>query len=449
MNLVNVSDNEKELPYNYLAERLILGSILINPDAIMIVSQQLSVESFYLKSHQIIYKGLLDLYRQGSVLDYITLTTWLQDNNLLEYLEDVSMIADFLNQVITVGYLEDYIALVYEKYLRRLIIDLGYDLIDYGYSTKLSLDKIFNTVEERFLFLNKKKEKKLFSNSAEVLKQILKEIKDRLKTSTMPGFPSGFYELDAITQGFHKSDLIILASRPSMGKTAFSLFLAKNICQQCNVGIAFFSLEMTKQQLFYRLLAMETLISHTKLKSSRVTKEEWININESIALLSELPLYVDDTPNISISEIYFKIKKLKQEFTGNLGLIVIDYLQLIEEPDSNENRVQELSKITRNLKKLARDFNLPILVLSQLSRNVETRPNKRPMLCDLRDSGSIEQDADLVLMLYRDDYYNQLTNDKNIIEINIAKHRNGSIGNAKLIFDPQYLTFKSMRIENL
>jgi replicative DNA helicase len=231
-----------------------------------------------------------------------------------------------------------------------------------------------------------------------------------------------------------------------MGKTAFALSLAKNISLTCKVGIAFFSLEMTKQQLFYRLLATETLISHTKLRSSRVSKTEWININNSIDLLSELPLYVDDTPNISISEIYFKIKKLKKEFTGNLGLIIIDYLQLIEEPDANENRAQELSKITRNLKKLARDFNLPIIVLSQLSRNVETRPNKRPMLCDLRDSGSIEQDADLVMMLYRDDYYNKTTNDPNTIEIIIAKHRNGAIGTAKLNFDPQYLKFKSLDI---
>jgi replicative DNA helicase len=446
MNSLNVYENEKELPYNYLAEKLILGSILINPDAMMIVSQQLSVESFYLKSHRIIYKGLLELYSQESILDYITLTTWLQDNHLLEYLDDLSMIADFLNQVITVGYLDDYIALVYEKYLRRLLIDLGYDLINYGYSTKISLDKIFLNVEERFLFLNKKKEKKLFSNSAEVLKQILSEIKNRLKTSNLPGFPTGFGELDAITQGFHNSDLIILASRPSMGKTAFALSLAKNISLTCKVGIAFFSLEMTKQQLFYRLLATETLISHTKLRSSRVSKTEWININNSIDLLSELPLYVDDTPNISISEIYFKIKKLKKEFTGNLGLIIIDYLQLIEEPDANENRAQELSKITRNLKKLARDFNLPIIVLSQLSRNVETRPNKRPMLCDLRDSGSIEQDADLVMMLYRDEYYNKTTNDPNTIEIIIAKHRNGAIGTAKLNFDPQYLKFKSLDI---
>src|SRR6476646_7181084 len=258
MNSANFLKDTKTLPYNFLAERLVLGSILTNPEAVGIVSQHLSIETFYLKSHQILYKGALVLYSEGKVVDYITLTTWLQDNKLTDYIEDLSTIADFLNQVIGIGYLEDYIALIYEKYLRRLLIDLGYGIIESGYLTEIPLEKIFTKIEEKFLLLNEKNQNKNFSSSAEVLTQILSEIKERLKTSKLPGLTSTYSDLDAITQGFHNSDLIILAGRPSMGKTAFSLALAKNIATNFNLGIAFFSLEMTRQQLVYRLLSTET-----------------------------------------------------------------------------------------------------------------------------------------------------------------------------------------------
>jgi replicative DNA helicase len=439
-----VSKIDKILPYNFLAERLVLGSLLTNPEAIIIVSQHLNIETFYLNSHQIIYKGSLVLYSEGKKIDYITLTTWLQDNKLSEYIEDLSLIADFVNQVSAIGYLEDYIALIYEKYLRRLLIDLGYGIIESGYSTEIPLDKIFSKIEQKLLLLNDQKQKKVFSSSAEILTQILEEIKERLKTAELPGLTSSFSDLDAITQGFHNSDLIIIAGRPSMGKTAFSLAIAKNIATKFNLGIAFFSLEMTKQQLLYRLLATETHISHTRLRSGRISKEEWLNINEGIDTLSNLSLYIDDSPNISVAEMHFKIKKLKQENERQLGVIFVDYLQLLEDIERSDNRVQELSKITRSLKKLARELDVPIIVLSQLSRNVETRTNKRPMLSDLRESGSIEQDADVVIMLYRDEYYNNNTSEKNIIEVILAKQRNGPVGTAKLKFNPQYLYFENI-----
>lgn len=439
----NGSTTNQILPYNFLAERLVLGSILTNPEAIVIVSQHLNIESFYLKSHQIIYKGTLVLYGEGKKVDYITLITWLQDNKLTDYIGDLSIIADFVNQVIAIGYLEDYLALIYEKYLRRLLIDLGYGIIESGYSTEIPIEKIFLRIEEKLLLINNQKQKKVFSSSAEILTQILEEIKEKLKTAKLPGLLSSFSDLDAITQGFHNSDLIIIAGRPSMGKTAFSLTLAKNIATKFAIKVVFFSLEMTKEQLLYRLLSTETLISHTKLRSGRISREEWINVNDAISTLSDLSLYIDDTPNISVSEMLFKIKRLKQNKEKPLGAIFIDYLQLLEDLEKNENRVQELSKITRSLKKLARELNVPIIVMSQLSRNVELRTNKRPMLSDLRESGSIEQDADVVMMLYRDEYYNTNTLEKNIIEVILAKHRNGPIGTAKLKFDPQYLYFKN------
>lgn len=444
MNSSNFLKEEKILPYNFLAERLVLGCVLTNPDAIVIVSQHLNIESFYLKAHQMIYKSMLILYGEGKSIDYITLTTWLQDHKFTYYLEDLSMISDFLNQVIAIGFLEDYIALIYEKYLRRLLIDLGYEIIEAGYLTEIPLEKIFSRIEQKFLVLNTRKEKKLFTSSSEVLMQVLEEIKQRLITRKLPGLTSSFPDLDAMTQGFQKSDLIIIAGRPSMGKTAFSLSLAKNIAVRFKLGIAFFSLEMTRQQLVYRLLSTETKIPHTRLRSARLSKEEWVSINDRMEDLCQLPIYIDDTANISVTEMYFKIKQLRQEDVQNLGIIFIDYLQLLEEGEKNENRVQELSKITRSLKKLARELNIPIVVLSQLSRNLETRTNKRPMLSDLRESGSIEQDADLVMMLYRDEYYNKNTSEKEIIEIILAKQRNGPVGSAKLKFNPQYLCFESL-----
>jgi replicative DNA helicase len=445
---MNISDNfnnklKQSLPHNFLAERLVLGSILTNPDSIIVVSQHLNIESFYLKTHQVIYKAALAVYGEGKKTDYVTIVTWLQDNKLTEYVKDLSILIDFINQTINVTYLEDYLALIYEKYLRRLLIQFGYETIGLAHSTEIPLEQIFEKLEKKLFLVNNQKEQKLLSSSAEILTQILSEIREKLTTKKLPGLLSSFSDLDTITQGFYNSDLIIIAGRPSMGKTAFSLTLAKNIAQSSKLNVIFFSLEMKKEQLLYRLLSTETLIQHTKLRSGRVSKEEWININRAISVLSNLTLYIDDTPNILISEMLLKIKHLKQQKDEPIGAVFIDYLQLLEDLSKTENRVQELSKITRSLKKLARELNVPVFVMSQLSRNVETRLHKRPILSDLRESGSIEQDADVVMMLYREDYYNNNSLEKNILEITVAKHRNGAVGTAKLKFNLSFLLFEN------
>jgi len=253
-----------------------------------------------------------------------------------------------------------------------------------------------------------------------------------------------FFELDALTQGFQKSDLIIIAGRPSMGKTAFCLNAATNIIKKHKLPILFFSLEMSKEQLIYRLLANETNISNTRLKVGNIQNFEWKILNKIIKKLATLPFFIDDLPNLLITEIRSKIKKIIFEH-NKIGLVVIDYLQLMETGSlKNENRVQELSQITRALKNIAREFDIPIIVLSQLSRNVESRINKRPILSDLRESGSIEQDSDLVIMLYRDDYYNKKTEEPNIAELILAKHRNGPIGSIKLNFSPKFTKFTNI-----
>lgn len=585
-----MTDLQKDqvLPYNILAERLVLGSILINPEAIRIVSQHLIIETFYLKEHQLLYKSSLLLYGQGKIVDYINLTTYLQDQGLTSYLKDLAIIADFINQVVSIGHLEDYIALIYEKFLRRSLIELGNEIVNSAYLTQFPIENLFLRIEKKLFFLAEKQKIQNFSSTAEILNQILNEIKNRLKATEIPGLISAFYDLDAITQGFQNSELIIVAGRPSMGKTAFSLNLAKNITEKFQKALVFFSLEMTRKQLIYRLLSTETLIPTTRLRSGRISKNEWISLNQAVLKLSKLNIYIDDSSHISVSKINLKIKKLQNDLKKTIGLVIIDYLQLVEGIGKIDNRVQEVSKITRDLKKLARDFNIPVIVLSQLSRNVETRLNKRPILSDLRESGcfnisknylkyweyftkkslssincnsllswtgkeffqeikisttltgkkptyiiqtvlgwcicttnnhklltldgwkridqldindfislklifsseliktkaksnlswdkiksiqffkislvydirvlhfsnyltnrivvhnSIEQDADLVILLYRDDYYNANTVDQNIIELIVAKHRNGPVGSAKLYFDPKFLRFSNL-----
>ena len=566
------------LPYNLLAEKLVLGCILTIPETIVLVSEKLPIDAFYLNTHQIIYKALLILYAEGKTIDYINLITWIQDNGFLLKIGGAKILLDLLNQMNRLTNLEEYIALIYEKYLRRSLIKLGEEIIENGYLTEVPLETIFTKIEHSFFLLSENKSRQHLISVDKGLQQVLKEIEEGLRVPKLPGLKTTFLEFDIITQGFQNSDLIIIAGRPSMGKTAFAFNLAKNVAQNHNTGVVFFSLEMTRQQLLYRLLASEVEITNTRLRASRIKETEWVKINATINDLSNLKLFIDDTPDLSVGEIKLKIKTIDLESSKQVSLIVIDYLQLLEGVEKNANRVQELSKITRQLKKLARELNLPIIVLSQLSRNVETRVNKKPILADLRESGcisflykkyikkitekknffifcwtgnfivkqkilnikltgqkpiyklesnldwgllitsnhkiltnkgwkkidqlirnnfisaklllgkksltnfnecsltwekvnriryydlapvydlsilnysnyltnhliihnSIEQDADIVIMLYREDYYNPETSEKNIIELIIAKHRNGPVGSTKLIFDPKYLRF--------
>nr|QXI87706.1 DnaB [Sargassum feldmannii] len=576
MNNLRLSNLKTILPYNLLAERLVLSSVLTIPETILVVSQKLPIEAFYLETHQIIYKALLILYAEGKTIDYINLITWIQDNGFLLKIGGSHVILKLLNQISKRNNLDEYISLIYEKYLRRLLIQLGEEIIELGYSTNLPLETIFAKIEQSYFRLAENKSTKHLISVKQGLQQIAKEIEQGLKSPHLPGLKTTFIELDIITQGFQNSDLIIIAGRPSMGKTAFAFNLAKNIAQSHDTLVVFFSLEMTKQQLLYRLLASEVKITSTRLRASRIKETEWFQIHRVINKLSGLKLFIDDTPELSVNDVKLKVKSINFESIKKISLVVIDYLQLLEEVDQNINRVQELSKITRALKKLARDLNIPIIVLSQLSRNVESRVNKKPILADLRESGcinflfdnsvinktinstiycwtgkllskqklfdikftgqkpiyklstnlgwsifltsdhkiltekgwkklnqvtsndlisikllfylnsityyhkslitwdkiikinyhklgnvydlrissysnylvnrivvhnSIEQDADIVIMLYRDDYYNKENSEKNIIELIIAKHRNGPIGSTKLIFDPKFLRF--------
>lgn len=330
-----------------------------------------------------------------------------------------------------------------DKFLRRLLIQLGYKIISSSYVTNIPLENIIFELEKQFSNLTSGFQTETVLSSAELFSKILLKLKEKSLSPSLAGLSSGFYDLDSITQGFQNSDLIIVAGRPSMGKTAFCTNIALNILKKYKSSILFFSLEMSKEQLIYRILANETEINNFRLKTGHLYQNDWVQINKVIENLSSLPLFIYDLPNLSINDIRLKIQKTISE-QNQVSLIIIDYLQLMQYSKQQAiNRVQELSTITRGLKGLAREFKVPIIALSQLSRSVENRINKRPILSDLRESGSIEQDADLVLMLYRDSYYNSNNKPIDITELIIAKQRNGPIGHVQLIFDAKYTKFRN------
>jgi len=435
----------KDFPHNFLAEKVILSCLIANSECIDLTAQRLSIEAFYFKNHQEIYRAILFMHKNKMSVDILTLTSFLQDQGLIEKVGGIKVLIELISQLPDLVYLEEYISLVQDKFIRRSLIKLGYEIITSGYTTNLPLETILNELENKLFSLanNKINNDQKLVNNAELFDKIFFELKTKSFNPSFYGLPSGFYDLDALTQGFQKSDLVIIAGRPSMGKTAFVLNIASNILKNQNLPILFFSLEMAKEQIIYRLISMEAEVNQMKLKSGRLAESDWAKINDMIKNFSKLPLYVDDTFNLSVQDIRSKIKTILFE-QDKLGLIIIDYIQLMENSKLQENRVQELSQITRSLKTLAREFNIPILALSQLSRNVENRIDKKPILSDLRESGSIEQDADLVILLYRNNYYNSAQSEEQtsqLLELIIAKHRNGPTGTVQLKFDEKYTKF--------
>ena len=440
-NIKNQININKYLPHNFLAEKIVLSCLLTSPEAVNIILNNLTTEMFYFKNHQEIYNIILNMHRQKISVDSITLVTFVRDNGILTKVGGIKVLFELINQIPNLLYLPDYIRLIQDKFIRRSLIYLGYKTINSSYITNIPLENILNDLETEFFTLLSGVESQTILSSADLLSKVLIDLKQKCLQPFGPGLLTGFYDLDSLIQGFQNSDLIIIASRPSMGKTALCLKLAVNILKTYQLPIIFFSLEMSKEQLIYRLLSSETKISNLRLRSGNISKNDWLILNNKNRQLSSLPFFIDDTPNLSISDIRKKVKKIIAEQT-QIGLIIIDYLQLMQNSKSPmDNRVQELSSITRSLKLLAREFNIPVITLSQLSRNVETRLNKRPILSDLRESGSIEQDADLVLMLYRDSYYSFSSLDSELAELIIAKQRNGPLGTIKLKFDEKYTDF--------
>jgi replicative DNA helicase len=444
---------EKYLPHNFLAEKIILSSLLVSSEAIEHTLRSVKIETFYFKNHQELYKAIIEMHNKKKSIDIITLNTFLQDNGKLKEIGGTRILIELTNYVPNLLYLEDYIKLIQDKFLRRSLIKLGYEIINSAYITNISLESILATLESDVFNLTNEIKLQKITNSADLFAQVFLELKQKALKPSLSGISSGFFDLDSFTQGFQRSDLIIIAGRPSMGKTALALNIGLNIIKSSKQPVLFFSLEMSKEQLTYRLLTNETDITNSRLKTGNLYKEDWLKLNSTIKYLSTLPFFIDDTSNPSIQDIKSKIKKILFE-QNQIGLIIIDYLQLMQNSKfKTDNRAQELSQITRSLKNLAREFNVPIIALSQLSRSVESRTNKRPILSDLRESGSIEQDADLVLMLYRESYYTSTESEEALtdfdsVELIISKQRNGPIGTVDLYFDSSRTKFLNIDLNS-
>ncbi|WP_028784453.1 replicative DNA helicase [Thalassobacillus devorans] len=432
--------NDRTPPHNVEAEQAVLGAIFLEPEAMSTASEKLLPDDFYRASHQRIFEVMLTLSDRGEPIDLVTVTTALSNAKVLEEVGGVSYLSDLANSVPTAANIEYYARIVDEKAILRRLIKTATDIVTTGYSDEEDVDSVLNDAEKNILDVSQRKNSGSFKNIKDVLIDVYDNIEQLHNNSEgVTGIPTGYRDLDKITSGFQRNDLIIVAARPSMGKTAFALNIAQNVAINTEENVAIFSLEMGADQLVSRMLCAEGNIDAQRLRTGNLEAEDWGKLTMAMGSLSNAGIYIDDTPGIRVSDIRSKCRRLKQEH--GLGMILIDYLQLIQgSANSKENRQQEVSEISRSLKGLARELNVPLIALSQLSRGVESRQDKRPMMSDLRESGSIEQDADIVGFLYREDYYEQESENNNI-EIILAKQRNGPVGTVELAFVKQYNKF--------
>lgn len=558
--------NPTELPNNLFAEQAILNILFLHPTFLDKIKNFFKKEVFYQLSHQIIYQTMIELTEKNYSITMINLLSSFQEKGILEQIGGVDTIGEILNKNQNVYDFDLYLTLLNEKYLRRVIINFGKEIVTSGFSTTNNIDRIFEDIEKKIFYLNKEKIVDKIYSSAEIIDEIFSEIQLKISKNENVGFQTSFKDLDTILQGIQKSDLIIIAGRPSMGKTAFALNLGKNIIEKYQIPLIIFTLEMSRQQIIYRFLSREANINSNRLKSGKMTQIEWKKLTLCMTKISELPIFIDDNPAITLTDIRNKLKKIITTKKKD-GVIIIDYLQLMRISLKLENRSQEISYLTRNLKILAREFEVPIILLSQLSRNVESRINKRPLLSDLRESGckaklnslnspslitwnknffyqanltispflkgikptfiitlknsicfsltgnhkiltkigwvsveelsknsclfftsyqknnkkigyesikmikyqglnsvydktvpffhnyveegivfhnSIEQDADVVIMIYREEYYNENSSKPQLTELIVAKHRNGALGTAKLMFTPLITAYDNL-----
>ncbi|WP_442604557.1 replicative DNA helicase [Paenibacillus sp. KN14-4R] len=431
---------DRVLPQNTEAEQAVLGAILLDSDALITAMERVATEDFYRPSHQRIYETMLELSDENEPIDLITLTARLQDKGVLEDIGGVSYLSDLASAVPTSANIDYYAQIVEEKSMLRRLIRAATQIVSNGYASSDDVGAMLSEAEARIFEISQRRATSGFVSIRDVLMEVFEKVEILYSNKGgNTGIPSGFPDLDKMTAGFQRSDLIIVAARPSVGKTAFALNIAQNVGVRAKETVAIFSLEMGAAQLVQRMICAEANVDATRLRSGNLESEDWEKLTMAIGSLSEANIYIDDSPAVTVADIRAKCRRLKQE--RGLGMILIDYLQLIHGRGKGDNRQQEVSEISRTLKQIARELNVPVIALSQLSRGVEQRQDKRPMMSDLRESGSIEQDADIVSFLYRDDYYDKESEKKNIIEIIIAKQRNGPVGTVELVFLKNYNKF--------
>ena len=435
---------KRVLPHSVEAEQSVIGSMIMDRDAIMTASEVITSEDFYQSQYGVLFDAMLELYNEGKPVDLVTLQERLREKDVPPEISSLEFVRDLLDAVPTSANVRHYATIVQEKSMLRKLIKVNEDIANTCYLAREKTEDIFEETEKKIFDLLQYRSTGDFVPIKQVVLNALDKIEKASKNKgTVTGIPTGFIDLDYKTSGFQPSDLILIAARPSMGKTAFVLNVAQHLAFKEGKTVAIFSLEMSKEQLVNRLFSLESKVDSQALRTGNLTDEDWAKLIEGAAVVGKSNLIIDDTPGISIAELRSKCRKFKLEH--DLGIIIIDYLQLMSGGKHSESRQQGISEISRSLKAVARELNVPVVALSQLSRAVEQRPDHRPMLSDLRESGAIEQDADVVMFLYRDDYYNKDTDKKNIAEVIIAKQRNGPIGTVELVWLPNYTKFANMK----
>lgn len=433
----------KLMPQSIDAEEAVLGAVLVNPISLGRIIEFIKPESFYKPAHKVIYSAVLDLFKKNEPIDIVTVSEHLRNNDELDNAGGRAYINDLALNVVTTANIEFYAKIIQEKEIKRALINAGSEIVNMSYENE-ETDTVLDNAQKLIFNIAAQKDTSDLVPIQDLVVSSYEQIEYRFNNKDeLIGVTTGFYDLDNLTSGLQKSDLIILAARPSMGKTAFALNLAQNVALKGKKGVAIFSLEMPKQQLVKRMLCSEAEVDTQRISSGHMQPKDWEKLVDAMTRLSDARIYIDDTSGVTATDIKAKCRRLMME-ENDLGLIVIDYLQLMEGGGNPNDRNQQISAISRSLKGLARELDVPIIALSQLSRGVESRPDKHPMLSDLRDSGAIEQDADIVMFIYRDEYYNRDDVDnKGKAEIIIAKHRNGPVGNIELLFQSNITKFKN------
>ena len=419
--------------------------MLTDKDAVQLAAEKLKIDNFYREDNKLIFEAIMDLYNRSEPVDLITVKDELTSMGSFEKVGGFEYLATLPDKVPTTANVEKYISIVEEKAILRNLIKTANEIIELGYDATEDIEDIMAGAEKKIFDVIQNKNQKSYTPIKDVLIDSFAKLEELYnQKSKITGVPTGFIDLDNKTAGLHGSDLILIAARPAMGKTAFALNIAAHAAIRENIPVAVFNLEMSKDQLVNRILCMEAMVDSNKVMTGKLDEDDWTKLAGVIGPISDSGIYIDDTPGISITEIRTKCRKLKME--KDIGLVVIDYIQLIQGSGNRKNgsREQEIAEISRSLKILAKELNVPVVALSQLSRAVEQRQDHRPMLSDLRESGSMEQDADIVMFLYRDDYYNPQSEEKDLTEVILAKHRSGSIGTVKLVWMGNYTKFGNL-----
>ncbi len=430
-------------PQNIDAEKAVLGAMMLSEEAIGVAIEHIDSFYFYETAHQKIFDAVKDLYANRKNVDLITLSDYLKNKALLESIGGITYVTQLADFVPTAANVQYYVDIVKEKGIQRRLIKNSTEIISKSYGSNVNVDELVDQAERLIFEIATAKQKQQAVAIKDIIRTTIENI-DQLyqRKESITGVPTGFIDFDSKTSGLQKSDLIVIAGRPSMGKSAFAVSIAEYACVEKNIPVAIFSLEMSKEQLVQRMLCSQARVDAHKVRTGFLSPAEWPMLTKAAGKLSNIPMYIDDTPAISILELRAKARRLKA--SHNIGLIIVDYLQLMQASIQSESRQQEISEISRSLKALAREINVPLIAISQLSRAVESRQDHRPQLSDLRESGAIEQDADVVVLLMREEYYNPTEENRGIAEAIIAKQRNGPTGSVKMKFFKEFVTFANL-----